>query len=63
MVIRRRSLILGAAATFALSPHARAQHSAVPVIGFLNSGAPAEYAERLKSYLKDSNWLRGMPCR
>jgi putative ABC transport system substrate-binding protein len=49
--MRRRELILGGVA--AVAPLAAyAQQPAPPVIGFLNSGSPDQYAQRLAAYFK-----------
>jgi putative ABC transport system substrate-binding protein len=51
--MRRRELILGLAGAAVVAPlTARAQQSPVPVIGFLNSGSPEQYEQRLAAYFK-----------
>jgi putative ABC transport system substrate-binding protein len=60
--MRRRDLLLGASAAAIAPAVARAQPSALPVIGLLSNGSPDGYAERLRQYFKglaDSGFVEG----
>jgi putative ABC transport system substrate-binding protein len=50
--MRRHHVILGAGVMLAGPRGARAQQPAMPVIGFLHSGAPTENARLLADYSK-----------
>jgi len=61
--MRRRDLIIflaGAMATWPLA--ARAQQKAMPVIGYLNGGSPAQHAQALAAFhqgLRETGWIEG----
>src|SRR5215831_10818278 len=60
--MRRREVItlVGGAAAWPLA--ARAQQSAMPVVGFLNSASPEAFPERLRAFhrgLKDTGFVEG----
>jgi putative ABC transport system substrate-binding protein len=61
--MRRRDVItlIGGAAVMWTLP-ARAQHTAIPVVGFLNSGSPDGYAPMAASFreaLKETGYVEG----
>jgi len=64
--MRRRDLLLGAGAAAIAPLAARAQQSALPVIGLFSNGSPDGYAERLRQYFKglaDSGFVEGDDVR
>jgi putative ABC transport system substrate-binding protein len=60
--MRRREFIVGIGATAAWPQAARAQSSVLPVIGFLNSASPAQYARMVTAFrqgLSDAGYVEG----
>ena len=60
--MRRRELLLTAIALMAASGGLRAQHQAMPVIGFLGSGASAPFAPAVSAFrqgLSETGWVEG----
>jgi putative tryptophan/tyrosine transport system substrate-binding protein len=58
--MRRRDFIALGSAAAAWSIEARAQHLALPVVGFLGSDSPELYADRLRAFrrgLKDAGYV------
>jgi putative tryptophan/tyrosine transport system substrate-binding protein len=60
--VRRREFIAGASAAAAWPLAARAQQPAIPLVGFLNSGSPEVFADRLRAFnqgLKGTGFAEG----